>query len=94
VASGAPLPDLQNTHELFYHRLNMELDLQSLFRLLCTAVGIFRQKNNSAEDGIGGINGYFRRNSDSSAEQKFSEFRSEPFRGREYNSEFRTVKLK
>jgi hypothetical protein len=24
--------------EILYHRLNMELDLQSLFELLCTAV--------------------------------------------------------
>jgi hypothetical protein len=46
-------------------------------------VGNFRQKNNSAEDGIDGTNGYFRRNSGCSAEQKFSEFRSEPCRGRE-----------
>ncbi len=46
-------------------------------------VGNFRQKNNSAEDGIDGTNGYFRRNSGCPAEQKTSEFRSEPFRGRE-----------
>jgi hypothetical protein len=46
-------------------------------------VGNFRQKNNSAEDGIDGTNGYFRRNSGCSAEQNFSEFRSEPFRGTE-----------
>jgi hypothetical protein len=57
-------------------------------------VGNFRQKNNSAEDGIDGTNGYFRRNSDCSAEQKISEFRSEPFRGRENNSEFRSVEQK
>jgi hypothetical protein len=37
-------------------------------------VGNFRQKNNSAEDGIDGTNGYFRRNSGCSAEQNFSEF--------------------
>ncbi len=54
-------------------------------------VGNFRQKNNSAEDGIDGTNGYFRRNSGCSAEQKISEFRSEPFRGRENNSEFRSM---
>ncbi len=41
-------------------------------------VGNIRQKNNSAEDGIDGTNGYFRRNSGCSAEQKLSEFRSEP----------------
>ncbi len=57
-------------------------------------VGNFRQKNNSAEDGIHGTNGYFRRNSGCSAEQKCSEFRSEPFRGRENNSEFRSVDQK
>ncbi len=57
-------------------------------------VGNFRQKNNSAEDGIDGINGYFRRNFGCSAEEKISEFRSEPFRGRENNSEFRSVKQK
>jgi hypothetical protein len=47
-------------------------------------VGNFRQKNYSAEDGIDGTKGYFRRNSGYSAEQKI---RSEPFRGRENNSE-------
>jgi hypothetical protein len=57
-------------------------------------VGNFRQKNNSAEDGIDGTNGYFRRNSGCSAEQKISEFRSEPFRGRENNSEYRSVEQK
>ncbi len=57
-------------------------------------VGNFRQKNNSAEDGIDGTNGYFRRNSGYSAEQKTSEFRSEPFHGRENNSEFRSVAQK
>jgi hypothetical protein len=40
-----------------------------------TRFGNFRQKNNSAEDG-----GLFP-----------TEFRSEPFRGRENNSEFRSV---
>jgi hypothetical protein len=54
----------------------------------------FPTKNNSAEDGIDGTNGYFRRNSGCSAEQKFSEFRSEPFRGRKNNSEFRSVDQK
>jgi hypothetical protein len=57
-------------------------------------VGNFRQKNNSAEDGIDGTNGYFRRNSGCSAEQKLSECRSERFRGRENNSEFRSVEQK
>jgi hypothetical protein len=57
-------------------------------------VGNFRSKNNSAEDGIVGTNGYFQRNSGCSAEQKTSEFRSEPFRGRENNSEFRSVEQK
>ncbi len=46
-------------------------------------VGNFRQKNNSAEDEIDGTKGYFRRNSGYSAEQKVSEFRSEPCHGRE-----------
>ena len=57
-------------------------------------VGNFRQKNNSAEDGIDGTNGYFRRTSGCSAEHKISEFRSEPFRGRGNNSEFRSVEQK
>jgi hypothetical protein len=43
------------------------------------------------EDGIDGTNGYFRRNSGCSVEQKTSEFRSQSFRGRENNSEFRSV---
>jgi hypothetical protein len=54
-------------------------------------LGISDKKNNSAEDGIDGTNGYFRWNSGCSAEQKISEFRSEPFRRRENNSEFRSV---
>ncbi len=57
-------------------------------------VGNFRQKNNSAEDGIDGTNGYFRRNSGCSAEQKTSEFSSEHFSGRENNSEFLPVETK
>ncbi len=57
-------------------------------------VGNLRQKNNSAEDGIDGTNGYFRRNSGCSAEQKFSEFRSEPFRRRENISEFHSAEQK
>jgi hypothetical protein len=57
-------------------------------------VGNFRQKNNSAEDGIDGTNGYFRRNSGCSAKQKISEFRSEPFRGRVNISEFQSVEQK
>ncbi len=57
-------------------------------------VGNFRQKNNSEEDGIDGtmvisdgIMGVPRN-------RKLSEFRSEPFRGREKNSEFRCVEQK
>ncbi len=65
-----------------------------MIRNLTTRVGNFRQKNNSAEDGIDGTNGYFQLNSGCSAEQKISEFRSEPFRGRENNSEFRSVEQK
>ncbi len=85
-------------------------------------VGNFRQKNYSAEDGIGGTVGLFRRNSGCSAERKtlgipfrtiprkrkmlgilycetkieakLSEFPSEPFRGRENNSEFRSIEQK
>ena len=57
-------------------------------------VGNFRQKNNSAEDGIDGTNGYFRRNSGCSAEQITSEFRTESFRGRENSLEFRSVEQK
>ncbi len=49
------------------------------FRVVLGRVGNFRQIKNSAEDGIDGTNGYFRRNSGCSAEQKISEFRSEPF---------------
>jgi hypothetical protein len=64
------------------------------FTLAGRRVGNFRQKNNSTEDGIDGTNGYFRRNSGCSAEQKLSELRSEPFRGRENSSEFRSVEQK
>jgi hypothetical protein len=46
------------------------------------------------EDGTDGTNGYFRRNFGCSAEKKISEFRSELFRGRENNSEFRSVEQK
>jgi hypothetical protein len=94
-------------------------DLLKNKRQFVHRVGNFRQKNNSAEDGIDGTNGYFRRNSGCSAEQKLTEFpfrtlprnrkqlgipfrgtkieailaefRSEPFLGRENNSEFRSV---
>jgi hypothetical protein len=51
----------------------------------------FPTKNNPAEDGIGGTNGYFQRNSGSSAEQKILGILSEPFRGRENNSELCSV---
>ncbi len=57
-------------------------------------VGNFRQKNNSAEDGIDGTNGYFRRNSGCSAEQKSLGIPFRTFRGRENNSEFRSVEQK
>ncbi len=65
----------------------------SLGRQVDIGLGI-SDKKNSAEDGIDGTNGYFRRNSGFSAEQKISEFRSEPFRGRANNSEFRSVEQK
>ncbi len=61
---------------------------------MATRVGNLRQKNNSAEDGIDGTNGYFQRNSGCSTEQNFSEFRSEPFRGRENISEFHSAEQK
>ncbi len=63
--------------------------LQYVFR-----VGNFRQKNNSAEDEIDGTNGYFRRNSGCSAEQKISEFRSKSFPGRENNTELHSIEQK
>jgi hypothetical protein len=50
-------------------------------------LGISDKKNNSAEDGIDGTNGNF-------WEQKALGIRSEPFRGREKNSEFRSVEQK
>ena len=56
-------------------------------------VGNFRQKNNSAEDGIDGTKGYFRWNFGCSAEQKVSEFRFEPCRGRENNLEFKNRRI-
>ncbi len=67
---------------------------QGNFDQIHVGLGISDKKNNSAEDGIDGTNGYFRRNSGCSAEQKISEFRSEPFRGRENNSEFRSMEHK
>jgi hypothetical protein len=87
---------------VFYIVYGLEMQLVMLVfstPLLCTSapltrVGNFRQKNNSAEDGMDGTNGYFRRNSVCSAEQKISEFRSEPFRGRENSSEFRSEEQK
>ncbi len=83
---------------MFFSPLLCALPIDALnhFALLGNArrVGNFRQKNNSAEDGIDGTNGYFRRNSGCSAEQKTSEFRSESFRGRENNTEFRSVEQK
>jgi hypothetical protein len=54
----------------------------------------FQQKINSAEDGIDGTNGYFRRNSGCPQNRKLSEFRSELFRGRKNNSEFYSVEQK
>ncbi len=70
----------------------MTAALTFLYSLL--RVGNFRQKNNSVEDGIDGTNDYFRWNSGCSAEQKTSELRSEPFRGRENNWEFCSVETK
>ncbi len=74
-----------------YCNIIINSQLTVCFVPVANRVGNFRQKNNSAEDGIDGTKGYFRRNSSCSAEQKFSEFRSKPFRGRENTSEFRSV---
>ena len=58
-------------------------------------VGNFRQKKNSAEDGISETNGLFWRNSGCSAEQKTLAIpRSEPFRRREISSEFPSMEQK
>jgi hypothetical protein len=85
-------------------------------------VGNFRQKNYSAEDGVGGTIGLFRWNSGCSVERKtlgipfrtiprkremlgilyrgtkieakLSEFRFEPFRGGENNSQFHSMEQK
>ncbi len=59
--------------------------------LISPRVGNLRQKNNSAEDGIDGTKGYFRRNSVCSADQKILGIPFEPCLGRENNSEFRSV---
>jgi hypothetical protein len=88
------------TFETFYYHqkilsyLNItfsEAKQHTYITLFASRVGNFRKKNNSAEDGNRRKNGYLRRNSGCSAEHKPSEFRSEPFRGRESNSEFRSV---
>jgi hypothetical protein len=52
-------------------------------------VGNFRQKNDSAEDGIDGTNDF----SDGIPEQKTLEFCSEYFHGRENISKFRGTKI-
>jgi hypothetical protein len=78
----------------YSHFSQSYIPLSTSLGLVAPRVGNFRQKNNSAEDGIDGTNGYFRRNSGCSAEQNFSEFRSEPFRGRENISEFRSAEQK
>ncbi len=79
---------------MLLRRYSVKFSKMRNFMLGTPRVGNFRQKNNSAEDGIDGTNGYFRRNSGCSVEQKLSEFRSEPFRGIENNSEFRSVEQK
>ncbi len=58
-------------------------------------VGNFRQKINSAEDGIDGTNGYFRRNSGCSAEQKTLgiPFRTVPRKRRRLRIPFRWTKI-
>jgi len=58
-------------------------------------VGNFRQKNNSAEDGIDGTNGYIRRNSGCSAEQKILRipFRTLPRKRKRLGIPFRGTKI-
>jgi hypothetical protein len=57
-------------------------------------VGKFRQINNSAEDGIDGTNGYFRRNSGCSAEQKILGilFQTLPWKRQQLGIPFRGTK--
>jgi hypothetical protein len=82
--------DISDTREIKKYRWLYDIFTYSM---MCR-VRNFRQKNKSAEDGIDGKYGYFRWNSGCSAEQKTSEFRSEPFCGRENNSEFRSLETK
>jgi hypothetical protein len=60
-----------------------------------TRVGNFRQKNYSAEDGIDGITGLFRRNSGYSAEQETLgiPFRTTPQRRKMFESLYRETKI-
>jgi hypothetical protein len=60
------------------------------FGVLAVRVGNFRQKKNSSEDEVDQTNGI----PAVPPNRKLSEFRSEPFHGRENNSEFRSVKQK
>ncbi len=72
--------------------------IQILLYTLCSIlmVGNFRQKNNSAEDGIDGTNGYIRRNSGCSAEQKILRipFRTLPRKRKQLGIPFRGTKIK
>jgi hypothetical protein len=74
--------------------LSIGVSVQQPFVL--PSVGNFQQKNNSAEDGIDGTKGYFRRNSDCCAEQKILEipFRTLPRKRKQLGIPFRGAKKK
>ncbi len=74
------------------HLTNPQLRLALL---LSHRVGNFRQKNNSAEDGIDRTYGYFRRNSGCSAEQKTLgiPFRTIPRKRKQLGIPFRRTKI-
>ena len=69
------------------------MEFAASFQQIVYRVGNFRQKNNSAEDGIDGTKGYFRRNFGCSAEQKVSEFRTLPRERKQLGIPFRGTKI-
>jgi hypothetical protein len=73
---------------------NKTLDLVMCTNETLSGVGNFRQKINSAEDGIDGTNSYFRRNSGCSAEQKTLRILFRTLPRKRKNSEFRSVEQK